>query len=376
MKLPKHYKGKQSANDDEYLAYMEKLANMKSQEWAVPPLRQLDQNQILTEMLNDNTYNYREFYESEPFLRNNALLFGGHFPDTYKTVYHPTFSNESKYSGKRSEYNPLGIEGGSWNGEEFHPSWGQYNNYYGSPWFDKQMQPVNTNTDIVDFYNDYNQRYLQQHQQNIDAVQKAMNVPIMIDVLDPGTGGEYKNVVNWVGPNAEFFNKQEPQSYIALPTAFNEHPQSVEERTDDNKQFTDAATIHELSHAVRNLGGGGNVYQTGSSDAGDAAYIDTGLNATERDLIRQSYPLEFDDFSAEAEGAATNTQLRYSLWKELRSQLKRNPSKTELDDYISKYDDQRLLNTLYNANGYGQSLKRKKLNIPMIKQTLKDVAML
>jgi len=40
-----------------------------------------------------------------------------HFTDIGKTVYHPTFSNESIYSGKVSDYNPRGTIGGSWNRE-------------------------------------------------------------------------------------------------------------------------------------------------------------------------------------------------------------------------------------------------------------------
>lgn len=37
-----------------------------------------------------------------------------HFTDIAKTAFHPTFSNESDYSGKPSVYNPKGIVGGSW----------------------------------------------------------------------------------------------------------------------------------------------------------------------------------------------------------------------------------------------------------------------
>jgi hypothetical protein len=49
-------------------------------------------------------------YEDDP----NYNMEEGHFVDTYKTAYHPTFSEESMYSGKRSQYNPEGIIGGSW----------------------------------------------------------------------------------------------------------------------------------------------------------------------------------------------------------------------------------------------------------------------
>lgn len=85
-----------------------------------------------THAINDPTYNYEAFYKENPNATNNAET---HWPDTYKTVYHPTFSNESKYSGKVSQYNPTGITGGSWynnpnergyfNNGIFIPSWEQ-----------------------------------------------------------------------------------------------------------------------------------------------------------------------------------------------------------------------------------------------------------
>jgi len=43
-----------------------------------------------------------------------------HFTDIGKTVYHPTFSNESSYSGKVSDFNPRGTVGGSWNEEDYY----------------------------------------------------------------------------------------------------------------------------------------------------------------------------------------------------------------------------------------------------------------
>lgn len=70
----------------------------------------------VNEMANDNTYNYEHFYNSQPkeaqaMLRKNA---NAHFTDIAKTVYHPTFSVESDFSGKVSKYNPKGIIGGTW----------------------------------------------------------------------------------------------------------------------------------------------------------------------------------------------------------------------------------------------------------------------
>lgn len=65
----------------------------------------------------DNTYDYERFYNSDP---DNAYRFlnddpAAHFDDTYKTVYHPTFSDLSIYSGKvHPRFNPEGLKGGHW----------------------------------------------------------------------------------------------------------------------------------------------------------------------------------------------------------------------------------------------------------------------
>lgn len=66
---------------------------------------------------NDRTYDYEGWYNENPqrawdFLNDNP---DAHFDDKYKTVYHPTFSTQSKYSGKKdATYNPLGLVGGTW----------------------------------------------------------------------------------------------------------------------------------------------------------------------------------------------------------------------------------------------------------------------
>lgn len=69
-------------------------------------------------------------YEDDPDFEIKT----GHFKDTYKTVYHPTFSNESVYSGNKSEYNPRGTIGGRWvydkimDRSEYRPSYSQVMN--------------------------------------------------------------------------------------------------------------------------------------------------------------------------------------------------------------------------------------------------------
>lgn len=64
----------------------------------------------------DATYDYEGYYNEDPQRAWDLLNDKpeAHFVDTYKTAYHPSFSNESKYSGYINKYNPLGIEGGTW----------------------------------------------------------------------------------------------------------------------------------------------------------------------------------------------------------------------------------------------------------------------
>ena len=73
---------------------------------------------------NDNTYNYQAFFEEDPqrawdMLKKDSKA---HFTDKYKTVWHPTFSDESVYSGHKSKYNPQGLVGGHWEGNTFRMS--------------------------------------------------------------------------------------------------------------------------------------------------------------------------------------------------------------------------------------------------------------
>lgn len=65
----------------------------------------------------DNTYDYKGFFESDPERAWNMLNedSDAHFIDDYKTVYHPTFSTQSIYSGRKHPvFNPGGLKGGTW----------------------------------------------------------------------------------------------------------------------------------------------------------------------------------------------------------------------------------------------------------------------
>ena len=104
---------------NDFYTWLDQIADKKAQEWTQAPMNPLSTDEVYTEMLNDPTYNYKEFYEGRPFMAN-AMLYAptfAHFDDYAKTMYHPTFSNQSIYSGKVSDYNPYGIVGGSWNEE-------------------------------------------------------------------------------------------------------------------------------------------------------------------------------------------------------------------------------------------------------------------
>ena len=111
--------------DEGYVNYMKKLSSVMSHNWKI------SQKDAYNEMMyNTPGYNYKDWYHSEgKYINPQAFLTGvpyksnqgGHFPDTYKTPWHKTFSNQSKYSGKVSNVNPFGFIGGTWAGETFIP---------------------------------------------------------------------------------------------------------------------------------------------------------------------------------------------------------------------------------------------------------------
>ena len=65
---------------------------------------------------NDPTYDYEGFYNSDPDRAWDMMDKSSdtHFTDEFKTALHPSFSNESRYSGYKNKYNPNGITGGTW----------------------------------------------------------------------------------------------------------------------------------------------------------------------------------------------------------------------------------------------------------------------
>lgn len=98
---------------DLYLDTMERVARQNADNWGV------SEDEALVHALNDNTYDYRGYYDKYP---ESSADSRSHWTDEFKTVYHPTFSNESRYHGKKSQYNPYGLRGGTWVGDKFQPA--------------------------------------------------------------------------------------------------------------------------------------------------------------------------------------------------------------------------------------------------------------
>lgn len=135
VELPKYDTGKTSTEKkNDFYSWMDKLADKKAQDWTKAPMKPLDPLLVEMQMLNDPTYNYETFYNLQPFMAERMLQADpdAHFTDIAKTMYHPTFSDESIFSGNVSDFNPLGIIGGHWNeaGTEYTPSASQLQNYF------------------------------------------------------------------------------------------------------------------------------------------------------------------------------------------------------------------------------------------------------
>lgn len=150
----KYADGGNLKSDTDYYNYMERLATKKAKDWGENP------DITLLNMLNDNTYNYREFYEKNPQMAEQMLNANpdAHFTDIGKTVYHPTFSNESVYSGKKSDYNPKGTIGGSWEGDDTYvPSRSQYENNAFNYWLTRDYLNKDNSKVKIDIRNKFDE---------------------------------------------------------------------------------------------------------------------------------------------------------------------------------------------------------------------------
>ena len=109
---------------DDYKEWLENEALQNSKLWGV------SYDEALNQMKNDKSYNYRKFYELQKANPDNPeyqrdLEGNAHYNDVGKSVYHPTASTGSYYSGKKDpKWNPTGAKFGEWlnNGHEYRMS--------------------------------------------------------------------------------------------------------------------------------------------------------------------------------------------------------------------------------------------------------------
>lgn len=117
---------KRNLTDQEYYSLMERVAEENNPRWnsyrKKEGGRELSPEEEYLRIINDNSYNYRAYYNKYP---NSVANADTHWPDEFKTAFHPTFSIYSTYSGYPSQYNPQGVLGGTWLGDQYIPTWGQ-----------------------------------------------------------------------------------------------------------------------------------------------------------------------------------------------------------------------------------------------------------
>lgn len=116
--------GNLQKQQDEYEAWLRNEAKLNSSLWG------MSYEDTLEQMQNDDAYDYRRFYELQKRYPNNPeyqrdLDGNAHYNDVGKSVYHPTASKGSYYSGRRDpKYNPTGAVFGDWldDGHEYRMS--------------------------------------------------------------------------------------------------------------------------------------------------------------------------------------------------------------------------------------------------------------
>ena len=106
--------GTKGGPEDEYEDWLRNEAKLNSKIWGV------SYKEALEHMKNDRSYDYRKFYELQKANPNNPkyqrdLEGNAHYTDVGKSVYHPTASIYSYYSGKKDpKWNPTGAKFGEW----------------------------------------------------------------------------------------------------------------------------------------------------------------------------------------------------------------------------------------------------------------------
>lgn len=109
--------------------FRDKMSNYKSYWEQNPGKTYLDWKKAIQELKhididNDPTYDYKGYCDLNNFAAQDMLnkKNDAHFTDNFKTSWHPTFSEESGYSGYINKFNPNGITGGSWGDHSYNLS--------------------------------------------------------------------------------------------------------------------------------------------------------------------------------------------------------------------------------------------------------------
>ena len=109
--------------------FRDKMSNYKSYREQNPGKTYLDWKKAIQELKhididNDPTYDYKGYCDLNNFAAQDMLnkKSDAHFTDNFKTSQHPTFSEESGYSGYINKFNPNGITGGSWGDHSYNLS--------------------------------------------------------------------------------------------------------------------------------------------------------------------------------------------------------------------------------------------------------------
>ena len=106
--------GTKEGPEDGYKEWLRNEAKLNSKIWGI------SYNEALEHMKNDRSYDYRKFYELQKANPNNPeyqrdLEGNAHYNDIGKSIYHPTASIYSYYSGRKDfKWNPTGAKFGEW----------------------------------------------------------------------------------------------------------------------------------------------------------------------------------------------------------------------------------------------------------------------
>ena len=106
--------GTKEGPEDGYKEWLRNEAKLNSKIWGI------SYDEALEHMKNDRSYDYRKFYELQKTNPNNPeyqrdLEGNAHYNDIGKSIYHPTASIYSYYSGRKdSKWNPTGAKFGEW----------------------------------------------------------------------------------------------------------------------------------------------------------------------------------------------------------------------------------------------------------------------